>query len=301
MAAAPAAGDNPDMTTGRRIGVLVPRAVAAGVVVAFAVIVIGASVRISLEDFQAYWHAGLRVREGSELYQPTADIYAADVYRYAPWFAWLWAPLTYLPEDLVLVAWAAILLAAAASVVLPLVRGRHWVALVFFAPLVLDSALGGNVQPLMLAWLLWGVDRRSGPVWIALAASLKAVPILLCLVYLGRREWGRAAVTVLLTLLLVAPAFLYDLSGYSRDAGDVVLTWGTPLYAPLILAGAAATLWLAASHRPTAWVSAGATMVLALPRVWPYDLSFVLIGLLGGRRRSPGDRDAEPGGRRGGT
>ena len=66
---------------------------------------------------------------------------------------------------------------------------------------------------------MWGVERRSGPIWIALGASLKAVPLALALVYAGRGEWRKAAVAAGLTALLVAPMLLFDLSGYSTDPG----------------------------------------------------------------------------------
>ena len=71
------------------------------------------------------------------------------------------------------------------------------------------------MQPLLVLGLMWGVERRSGPLWIALGASLKGVPLLLALVYAGRGEWRRAAMALGLTAVLVAPALLFDLSHYS--------------------------------------------------------------------------------------
>lgn len=66
--------------------------------------------------------------------------------------------------------------------------------------------------------LVWGVERRSGPLWIAIGASLKAVSLLLALVYAGLGEWRRAGLALLLTAVMVAPAFLYDLSGLFATA-----------------------------------------------------------------------------------
>ena len=66
-----------------------------------------------------------------------------------------------------------------------------------------------------------GVERRSGPLWIALAASMKIFPILLALVYAGRRQWWAFGATVVITAFLWLPAFLlYDLSTYPVSAGE---------------------------------------------------------------------------------
>ena len=40
-------------------------------------------------------------------------------------------------------------------------------------PFGLEVAAYGNFQPLLVLALLWGAPRRSGPLWVALAASLK--------------------------------------------------------------------------------------------------------------------------------
>jgi hypothetical protein len=63
---------------------------------------------------------------------------------------------------------------------------------------------------------LLGRRTEEWPAWIALGASLKG-PLLLALVYAGRGEWRRAALTLGLTVVLVAPAFLFDLSRYSTS------------------------------------------------------------------------------------
>ena len=48
-------------------------------------------------DVSAYWEAANRLRDGDPLYQARAAN-ASDLYRYAPWFATAWIPLTYLPQ-----------------------------------------------------------------------------------------------------------------------------------------------------------------------------------------------------------
>ena len=179
-----------------------------------------AASRSSGSDMDAYWNAALRLRAGDPLYlagNPTDS----DLYRYAPWFAAAWIPLTFLPKDAVLVGWMLLCLAAAIFSVAPLLwRGPAGIALfALLLPFQLEGAAYGNVQPILVLALLWGVERRSGPLWIALAASLKATPVVLVLVYAGRREWRRALLALLLTGILVAPMLLFDLRGYSTASG----------------------------------------------------------------------------------
>jgi hypothetical protein len=174
------------------------------------------------------------------------------------------------------------MLAAAAVSTLPLLRRgpAGWAAFAIFAPLQLQGAVFGNVQPLLVLMLLWGVERRSGPLWIAIGASLKAVPLLLALVYAGRREWRRAGLAVLLSALLALPAFLFDLSAYSTEPGpnQLSLAGVSPfLFVPVAVAAMAAT-WLLARTR-YGWVAGSTAMVLSLPRLLDYQIGLLLVGL----------------------
>jgi hypothetical protein len=96
--------------------------VALAVCIGFGLAFVIANVRSwELEDAEAYWNAAMRLRDGSPLYVPVDP--AADetiAYRYAPWLAWLWVPLTFLPKLAVQVGWSAILLFAAAAAILPI-------------------------------------------------------------------------------------------------------------------------------------------------------------------------------------
>jgi len=241
-------------------------------------------------DVAAYWNAAERLRAGEALYAGGAAN-ASDLYRYAPWFAYLWIPLTYLPRDAVTAGWVGLMVAAALISVLPLLR-RGPTGLAAFAvlgPLQLQGAVFGNVQPLLVLILLWGVERRSGPLWIAIGASLKGVPVLLALVYAGRGEWLRAGVAALLSAVLVAPAFLFDLSGYSTAPGPSQLSLAavsTPLYLVVAIAAIAATYLLARTR--LAWLAGSLAMIAALPRLLTYEIGFALIGLVE-RRGSAGD------------
>jgi hypothetical protein len=231
-----------------------------------------------LSDMGAYWEAGERLRLGEPLYPPLTDPESSATYRYAPWFAWLWAPVTLLPRDLVAAAWSAILLAASAISLRPAIRARAWFVLILFTPILFGISAIGNAHPLIIAGLVHGVERRSGPVWIAAAASLKAAPILFVLTSLGRRQWGRFVATVAATVALVAPMLLYDLSNYpagSGAAGGLIAI--PPLYVVAVALGMIVSVRLA--RRDTGWLASAATVVIATPRLFVYDMTYLLVGL----------------------
>lgn len=230
-----------------------------------------------LRDMDAYWDAGVRLREGAPLYPPIADPEASSIYRYAPWFAWLWVPLSMLPRGIANVLWSGILLGASAVALLPLYRRRAWTALALFAPVLFVISGIGNAHPLLIAGLVHGVERRSGPLWIALAASLKGVPILFVLTYLGRREWMRALVTLGLSALIVAPMLLHDLSAYPSGAGDAggLIAW-PPVY--VLVVGLAAIIALRLARSAHGWLASAAAVAITTPRMFVYDVTYLMVG-----------------------
>jgi hypothetical protein len=232
----------------------------------------------TLSDAGAYWEAAQRIREGGELYPAVSDVEASEVYRYAPWFAWLTVPFTFLPTAVAGALWSLVLVAASVAAVIPLAQRRAWLAVAFFFPILIGISAVGNVHALMVAWLVWGVERRSGPLWIALAASLKLVPLLLALVYAARRQWLRASASVALTAVLLAPALLYDLSNYVTTSGSAGGLIEAPILFGLTVAlGIVATVRFAGGRH--GWLAAATTLVLATPRLFVYDVSYVLIGI----------------------
>jgi hypothetical protein len=247
-------------------------------------------------DVAAYWGAAERIRAGEPLYV-AGVANASDLYRYAPWFAYAWVPLTFLPRDLVTVLWVGLMLAAAIASTLPLLRQGLAGAAAFalFAPLQVQGAVFGNVQPLLVLILLWGVERRSGPLWIAIGASLKAVPLLLALVYAGRGEWGRAGLAVLLTAVLVAPALFFDLSGYSTQPGpgNMSLISVAALLFVAVAVLMACLAYLAARSR-SRWVAGARAMIAVLPRFLTYEISFLLVGAASSPRRESADGAVVP-------
>ena len=237
----------------------------------------------TLEDTSAYLGAAERILAGEELYPPT-DPDPANVYRAAPWFAFVWIPFAYLPRWMVEVAWTCVLLAATAWCVQPLVRERRLAGLLLAAvggALIFWTASRGNAHPLVMAALIHGAHRRSGPIWIALAASLKAVPILFVLHDLAHRRWRRAAVALGLTALLVAPMPFFGWDPSRTGAGTSLslyyqvgpTAW---LLAAAITVPVAVTIGLL---RPRlAWLAAAVAALVTLPRLIFYDFSYLMVG-----------------------
>ena len=249
----------------------------------------------TLSDAGAYWNAAMRLRGGSELYPALASVDASEVYRYAPWFAWVAVPWTFLPQWLAGALWSVVLLGASALALWPLVRQGAWLLVALFAPILVGISAVGNVQPLIVAALMLGLERRSGPVWVALAASLKLFPILFALVWLGRGQLGRVGVAVVLTALLWAPAPLfYDLGSYPTEAGQAgSLFTVLPLWFVVVGLMIGATLALARTRY--AWLAAGTSVAVALPRLFVYDLTFLTPGVLGAKPAANGPRQSSSG------
>jgi hypothetical protein len=121
------------------------------------------------------------------------------------------------------------------------------------------------------------VERRSGPLWVAAAASLKVFPLFFALVYAGRRQWWRSGGAVLLTGLLWAPALLFDLSHYALDAGQAAGLYRFPIvYVMVAGLGIGATLALAATR--WGYLTAATTVVVSLPRLFVYDVTYLMVG-----------------------
>jgi hypothetical protein len=237
----------------------------------------------SLSDMDAYWNAAMRLREGGLLYPPVADPSAVDIFKYAPWFAWAWMPLTFLPKALVSALWSAVLLGASVAALLPFLSRptlSRLATAALLGSLLLWSAASGNVQPVLVAILVHGVARSSGPVWIGIAASLKIFPLFYALVYVGRREWLRAAIAGLVAAALWLPVILYDLHNYQGGFGDSPnpLLAASPLLYGIGVAVAIAVT-LACARGRFAWLAGAAGLFAVLPRVSLIDLSQLTVAL----------------------
>lgn len=242
------------------------------------------------EDVNAYWLAAHRLRDGEPLYLGSLDPDSYRVFRYAPWFAWLWVPLSYLPRELVTAAWGTLLGAASLALLAGLAQLRRpaaWALAFIVTPWLLSLVQVGNIQPLVVASLAFGITRRSGPLWIGIAASLKGGPILWVLPYLGRREWGRIAASVAVAAVLLLPLLVTDLSGYTTDPGASYslyyyvspTAWAAAAIASTALAGV-----LAWRRSPYVWVATAVAVMLIPPRTHVTYATFLVVAVLGGVR-----------------
>jgi hypothetical protein len=247
-----------------------------------------------LLDATAYEAAAMRIRSGEVLYG--GDVHHNSAYRYAPWFAYAWVPLTYLPEPVVDVAWSAVLVVGAILAVRPLVRpGRaSTLALLFFAPLMLGSASGGNVQPLMVGVLVAGLPTRWGWAAVGFAASLKILPIAFCAVFIAQRRWWQVAGAVGLTTVLWLPVLWMTVDPITFDTG-LVRSLPGPWWIGIPAAGALIALTFAARRSPLTGIAAALAALAALPRFFAYEIALLLPATASEANDGEGARRAGPG------
>ena len=236
-------------------------------------------------DAGAYYGAAERLLHGQALYL-AVNPEGHEVYRYAPWFAVLWIPLTVFPEPVVAHAWSLAMLSCSALAVWPILRLRTPAAITLSALLgafLAETAMFGNAHPLIVALLVWTVRSRTAPLWVGVATSLKVVPILFIGPLLGRGEWRPALLAVLAAAALVAPIFLFDLSGYvtSPGTGLVSLYEVSPaLWVAVAVANAAVAAWLCLRRSTWAWLAVAVLMFLGPPRVATSYLGFILVAVV---------------------
>lgn len=243
-------------------------------------------------DINAYWLAAERLKHGEQLYLGSLNPDSYQVFRYAPWFAWFWVPLTYLPRIVVEIGWAAVLALASSWILVGLLRLRSAAAVglaLILTPWLLSLVQVGNIQPLVVAALALGLSRRAGPVWLGMTAALKVVPGLFALVYVARREWRRAFLAAAWSVVFAAPFLLYDLSGYQTDPGRSysLYYFVSPLaWVVGATAAVAVALLLALRRSRYIWVAAAVAVMLAGPRTHVTYATYLVVGLLG----APADR-----------
>ena len=245
-------------------------------------------------DATSYTWAGEAWRTVGNPYAEAPTVVDGNpIYRYAPWFAVPWVWLSLLPHDVVERAWAVLMAACGVIAVVPMFQA-HGVRALPFGGFMLGwlvaIGLNGNVQPAIVAVLAWTLERKWGPLAIAACASLKAVPILFAVVYAGRGEWRKVAVTVALTGVLVAPMLLFEIPGLSTAPGESYSLFATSPITWIVVAIGAVLATVAAARSRYAWAVAGTAVALALPRAFLYDVTF----LAPGAPRSAAARPAEP-------
>jgi hypothetical protein len=266
------------------------RLFALAVAVLGVLLLIGAAFSVNVRpDAEAYWLAAQRLREGLPLYGgPRGD--ETEIYRYAPWFAYAWVPLTYLGHDAAFAVWRGILLVASLGAIWPLLRRRTVASMtlaVLFGGLLVSALPPANATPLMVGALVLGLRTRIGPILLGLAGSLKVFPLLFVSGYLAERRWMHAAVAICLAAILWVHIFAFDvrlfaqIGGPSFYVGGVSLIGVSPLlWLPVAIACLLAAVVLAVRTSPWIWLAAGAAIPLAVPRVWLPDAAYLLPGAI---------------------
>jgi hypothetical protein len=269
---------------------------------AFALAALGAVVLIGAgwipevrPDADAYWLAAQRLRDGEPLYAAT---YADDIeiYRYAPWFAYAWVPLTYLPQAIAYDLWRVLLAVAAVAALLPVLR--RWSPAAMTLGLLMGGLLAGalpaaNVTTLMVGALALALPRSAGPIVLGLAGSLKVFPLVFVAGYVAERRWRDAALALAVAAVLWAQALLFDLGSYPMVFGGVSLYRVAPAVWPLVAVAVVIVIAaLVVRGSRWTWLAAAAVFPVLVPRVWLPDAAYVLVAsavLLAGWGRAPGN------------
>jgi hypothetical protein len=226
-------------------------------------------------DFDRVWSGAIRLRTGEALYINSGD--PLHFYTWAPWLAWLYLPLTYLPKAPVAVGWFGLCLASWAVSLWPARRSPG--ILLLIGSLTFFAVWSANVQPMMTAALVLGVPRRWGPLAVGAAASLKVSPILFVVPWVMARKWKQAAVTIGIALLLGAPALFNGIDHYPFNLAPEL---SLRVVSPLLFAAVAAAAILVALELATTrfmWLAAAVAVIAARPSLLLYDVGYLLVGL----------------------
>lgn len=229
------------------------------------------------QDVEAYWSAAEALRGGE-------NPYVAEVlpYTYAPWFAYLWVPLTFLDRHLVETVWLAILVVSVLWLALPLVGSYAGIVLaLLLVPQMLEYAWIGNVDAVMLVGLAT-THTRVGPLFVGLAASLKITPIVFVAVYVARGEWTRAVFATAVALALWLPAFAFDVSAFGQAGYDVTTPYSLMVFGPVAWAVGVGTLVgavVVAAIRDRRYVLLASAVAAMLfnPRLNLYNLGYLIV------------------------
>lgn len=260
--------------------------VALGVAILGVIVMFGATSSVTVHpDADAYWLAAQRLRDGQALYGgPRGD--ETQIYRYAPWFAFAWVPLTYFGKETAFLLWRLTLVVSTVAAVWPLLRRptRASVTLaVLLGGLLLSNLPAANATPLIVAMLVAGLRTSVGPVLLGLAGSLKLFPLLLVGGYVAERRWLAAAVSIGVASMLWLNILAFDILVYTQIGGPSFYVGGVSLFgvSPLIWAAEAVTLTLVVlrliiRRSPWAWLGVSVLIPAAVPRVWLPDAAYIL-------------------------
>ena len=203
-------------------------------------------------DARAYWRIDLA---HPYLHSGVGDL---ATYLYSPAFAQVMAPFSVLPWPIFLAAWTVLLVAVLAWLVKP----WPWALLILALPISYELFVG-NVHLLIAAALVVGL-RSPGA--LALPILTKITPGIASLWFVVRREWRNLAISIGVTLAIVAVSFVLQPGAWfdwinflltSTGRGDALL--------PRIALGLVLVVYGAATGRT--WLVPVAVWI-ALPVVW---------------------------------
>lgn len=184
-----------------------------------------------MADFEVNYRAGQRLRNGETLYR-TADGHWQ--FKYLPFSAFLYLPLTLLPSSSAKAVWFGIIVLATVMIFVissKLIdfKGKTFLSPAFFAGLILAryffrelqlGQINALITFLLVAtiWLLAGSSRPSASgssgALVGLATSLKPYAVTFFPYLLIRKKWlALASGLAVLSLSVLAPALFYGWKG----------------------------------------------------------------------------------------
>ena len=235
-------------------------------------------------DARAYWAAA----RGDMYARPGIGTFMA--YYYSPAFQQLLAPLLNLPFPAFLAGWYV--LGGGALVLLT----RRWLVLALIPVVVVQDLIGGNIQVLMALAIVAGFRFPAAWAFILLT---KVTPGIGLLWFVVRREWRNLAIALGATAVIAAVSFVFAPAlwvqwiGTLRDNARVDANWAYlpfPLLVRLPIAAAVVSFGAARGWRATVPIAA----TLALPALWPVNLTMLVAVIPFVRDRVAADRGPRP-------
>lgn len=228
-------------------------------------------------DLDVYRTASLNLLHHGDPYIYTGTS-GVGSFRYAPWFAVLFMPWAVLPRELAMLAWIPLMFVISLIPITDVTRTyglRGWAFAALMQILFIGNVAAGNIQPVLITALYFGLHTRWGPAIVGIVASLKIAPILFILPWIARREWQKVSIAVGVFVVLLAPAAIFERPPVMYEAGMFSLIDISPVvWIGVVLVTVAVAYRLGQTR--WAWVAAGAAVIAAFPRVLNLDFSFLL-------------------------
>jgi hypothetical protein len=245
-----------------------------------------------LVDIRRYWEAGRRLNEGLPLYGLTSADTTAT-YMNPPLLAILFRPLALLPFPVAAAIWEGVVLVSFALTVWRAGLSRRTLVVLCWLALPIGWSLAIGQAEVVLGLLL----ALGNPLAVAVAGTVKLLPWLVAVYWVGRRDWRSLARLVLWIVALFALQLVLEPAGTlaflrlewlnaSFEVRNVSL-W--VIHPVAWLAGAVIAGLLALRYAGSRWGWAAAVVLttMANPRLLTYQLASLLGGLGG-----PGEQPA---------